>query len=115
MAERNEFARPFRSHNSGNPCGSEYVALLRSAIYDSVECFFGESNSCLRSCVALGRLLRGDIHHPRGAALTKMGQTFHVPTLTPINREVAAATSASRIRLSPTRKARTLALASRSR
>ena len=62
---------------------------------------------------ALGDVLAADVDHDGVAGGVEVGEAGHAASARPSRRRVAAVTSASRIRLSPTRKARAPAAAIR--
>src|SRR6266700_4327719 len=119
MAERDQLGCAFCSHDAGDPGGAQHVALLGVARHDQLERRFAHDDLAFGHRLAFGGGLGRYVHHARLATGVDMGEGGargsglprhqSVPVaLMLASREssafVAAATSAWRIRLSPTRK-----------
>src|SRR6266700_3087932 len=119
MAERDQLGCAFCSHDAGDPGGAQHVALLGVARHDQLERRFAHDDLAFGHRLAFGGGLGRYVHHARLATGVDMGEGGargsglprhqSVPVaLMLASREssafVAAATSACRIRLSPTRK-----------
>ena len=111
MAERDQLVRPLGGHDAGDPRGADHVALLGIAGEDQVERLPRHHDRAARRGGARGDRLVADIDHV-GAAIsrTRCVSRALIPAASAFSRassaRVAAATSACRIRLSPTRMAR---------
>src|SRR4029078_9513654 len=117
MAERDQLMRPLRRHDAGDPRRRQHVALFGLALEDQIKRGRRHGDKTLGGRAARRHLLIADIDHTGFAFLIEMAEAgAHCAaslSCSPVSSaRVAAATSACRIRLSPTRNAFTPDLAS---
>src|SRR6185437_12231160 len=130
MTERDQLMRPLRRHDAGDTRNTEHVAFLRVARLDELERRLAHDHAAFGDRDPFGRGFFRHIDHAGFAAGIDMGEggaavgglprhqrapAAPSASLRASSARVAAATSACRIRLSPTRKADMPTRASRER
>src|SRR5579859_2955254 len=129
MTERNQLVRPLRRHDAGDTRDAEHIALLRVAGLDQLQRRLAHDDAAFGDRGPFSGGLLGHVDHAGFAAGIDMGEGAAFEGLPRHQRApmepsaslrassalVAAATSACRIRLSPTRKVDMPTCASRDR
>ena len=113
MAQGDEVGGAFGTHDPGELCHPQDVALCEAARADPRQSFRRHHHPALGRGGTLGDVLAADVDHDGIAGGVEVSEVAHAASAR--RRRVAAVTSGSRIRLSPTRNARAPAAAMRSR
>src|SRR5208282_6139398 len=89
-------------HDAGDARSRQNVAFWRGSFGHGREGCGRKDDHGFGGRFAWRRFLARNVDHAGRAVFVEMGEVAHPGILAPISRRVAAATSASRIRLSPT-------------
>src|SRR5260221_2045352 len=100
MAQGDQVGRAFGSHDAGEPCHREHIALLDGAGPDALEGGGCHEDRPPRERYPVGLLFAGHVDHDGASFAVEMGEVY-AHTGSPISLRVAVVTSGWRINASP--------------